>query len=362
MRVTEDRAAALVLATCPGVEPATIRTLARQLGGPAAAWRADASAWRSVCGIREQTVKRLDQWRHRTDPARVEAALAQRGIRVWVQGDDAYPRALLDLADPPVAVFVAGQAETLHAQPMVAVVGTRRASPYGGEAAAWIAEAMAKAGVAVVSGMAVGIDAAAHVACLDAGGVSVAVLATGVDRCYPSSHEHLYRRLLARGAVISEYAPGTPVARHRFPERNRLIAALGQLTVVVQAGVKSGALRTADHALELGRDVFAVPGPVTTVNFQGCHRLIQDGAQLLADPHDLLLALGLDVTYEKRDDARVPARWRPLYDALDADLTAGQLAVMLGMEPARVYTGLLELEMAGWVRRLPGGVYRRVTG
>jgi DNA processing protein len=355
----EERSTAIALASCPAVEPSTLRQLVRGLGTAAAVWQADVHAWQAVSRLRADTAQRLDRWRRSTDPSAVEGALRERGIRCTVPGDEQYPDALMDLPDPPVALFLAGQEAVPLDVPYAAVVGTRRASAYGLEAAAWITDTLVRSGAGVVSGMAVGIDTAAHRACLEAGGWTVAVLATGVDRCYPPANRRLYGEILAKGLLLSEYAPGTPVAKHRFPERNRLIAALGRITVVVQAGIKSGAQRTVDSALELGREVFAVPGPITTVHFQGCHRLIQDGAQLLADPQDCLPALGLKPAAPQRGRP-VPDRWRDLYDALVTDLSAAALSQALAMDPARVHVGLLELELAGCVRRLPGGIYRRL--
>ncbi len=278
-----------------------------------------------------------------------------------VRGDENYPVSLLDLMDPPLVLFGMGDARYLAGDvKKVAVIGTRRASGYGLECANWIAKTLADNGVTVVSGLALGIDAAAHNASVCAPGSTVAVLASGVDVCYPSSNRGLYENILRAGALVSEYAPSAVAAKHRFPERNRLIAALSSHVVVVQAGEKSGALRTVDAALELGRDVYVVPGPITSVHFRGSHRLLQQGAQVLVDPNDVLLDLNVTTLQTSlRNPQRVPERWSGLYELLTEAITAQDLARQLAVPPAHVYSGLLELELLGAVQRLPGGFYRR---
>lgn len=306
----------------------------------------------------DEVSKRIEQWKDSIGDCDLEARLAEKGIRVLLPDDDGFPPSLMELTDPPVALFAVGCAEE-PCHPRVAVVGTRRASGYGLEASQWIAETLAKSGVSVISGLALGIDGAAHQGALNSGGSTVAVMACGPDKCYPPAHRNLWVNIQKQGVIYSEYAPGTPVAKYRFPERNRIIAALAEVIIVVQAGERSGALGTAECGLDLGRDIYVVPGPITSVHFRGAHRLLQDGARLLLDPNDVLVDLGLDQKQAK--PAVVPKRLQSLYEALVDTVSAAELAMTLQCPVSHVYSGLLELELAGLVARVPGGVYQRIV-
>lgn len=358
MEAAQERMLRIALSLCAGVEPAAMRKLVRVLGSAQAVWTASTAQWRNVYHMHDQTVARLDHWRHAFRDDQVEQHLRQRGITCLLPGDSTWPTRLNDLEDAPQLLFTQGTPpEPLYEQFPVAVVGTRRASSYGLEATRWVAETLVRAGCEVVSGLALGIDGAAHKAALESAGRTVAVLACGVDVCYPSSHQALYENIRATGWLVSEYAPGSPVAKYRFPERNRLIAAFAHAVIVVQAGVKSGALRTVEAALEIGRDVYVVPGPITSVHFRGSHQLLQDGARILVDPVDFLTDYQMDpapsvVTH-------VPLRWQSLYRCLDGQVTAAHLEQQLQMSATDVFAGLLELELSGWVERVAGGLYQR---
>lgn len=353
---SHEREALIALAACPYLEPRTLRNLVTGLGSALAVWGADVSVWESVSKLQRTTSIRLHAWRQRTVVSLVEAQLRENHIDCLVQGDKEYPEFLLDLTDAPLVLFLKGNHDLLSKRG-VSIVGTRRASGYGIEAARWISETLAASGCTIISGLALGIDGAAHAAALARQGSSIAVMGCGVDICYPQSHQQLYRQLLKVGCVVSEYAPGTPVAKHRFPERNRLIAALSSAVVVIQAGEKSGALRTVDSALELGRDVFAVPGPITSIHFRGSHRLLQQGAGLLVDPMDLLVELGIREV--KVESPTVPERWAHIYDCLDEPLSVSQLFRRSNIHETILYAGLLELELAGLIKKSPGGLYER---
>lgn len=229
--------------------------------------------------------------RTRTDPVSARTLLGGH-IGVWSKGSAEYPPALLDLPDPPEALYVLGEREKLDA-PTVAIVGTRDCSGYGDRTARKIATAIARAGGCVVSGMARGVDACAHRAALETQGKTVAVLGTGVDVPYPRGHARLHAELASRGLVISESPAGTAAFRGCFPRRNRIIAALARVTIVVEAGYKSGALLTAKNALELGRTVAAVPGPIDAPTSGGTNELLRDGAHVIATVDDALALLGL---------------------------------------------------------------------
>ena len=267
-----------------------------------------------------------------------------------------YPPLLAQLHDPPTQLFVRGDPEVLP-RSAVAVVGARSCSPYGAQVARDLARELASAGVVVVSGLARGIDGEAHRGALEAGGATVAVLGCGVDRDYPRSHAELAHRIRQSGAIVSEYPPGVEPAPWRFPARNRIIAGLCNATVVVEARERSGALITADFALELGRDVFAVPGEITAALSAGTNDLLRQGAAPLLSAQDVLFSLGLDKR-PRSVTAKVSAGAETLLELLaDGAQAADDLARLGKLPTAEVATALVELELAGLVTAAEG-VYR----
>ncbi len=271
-----------------------------------------------------------------------------------------YPPLLAQLHDPPERLYLRGGSRELLARPAVAVVGARSCSGYGAQVARTLARELAAAGLVIVSGLARGIDAEAHRGALEAGGGTVAVLGCGIDRDYPARHAELARRVVGAGAVVSEYAPGIEPAPWRFPARNRIIAGLALATVVVEARERSGALITADFALELGREVFAVPGEITSALSAGTNRLIRQGAAPLLEAGDVLAALGLEPAAPPSVAQAVSEEARSVLTLLvDAPLSADELVRASGADPAEVAAALIELELAGLLGE-EDGVYRAV--
>jgi DNA processing protein len=288
----------------------------------------------------------------RFDERRYRAALAAQQVRFVARSDPAYPPLLGAVHDPPVGVFLRGGGEEeLLSRPAVAVVGARSCSPYGSHVARLLGRELSAAGLVVVSGLARGIDGEAHRGALEAGGLTIAVLGCGVDRDYPASHRDLAGRIRECGLVVSEYAPGVEPAPWRFPARNRIVAGLAAATVVVEARERSGALITADLALEEGREVFAVPGEITSSLSAGTNALLRQGATALTSAVDVLEALGID----RAPAAAPPEGAAPLLALLPA--TADELARATGREASGLAAQLLELELAGVVREQEG-VYR----
>ena len=282
------------------------------------------------------------------------------GAEVVVYGLEGYPPRLRELSDPPPVLFVDGQAEWLDGAPVVGIVGTRAATAYGERVTREIAAQLARAGALVLSGMARGIDGAAHRGALGAGGRSGAVLGTGIDIAYPASHRALHAELRERGVVLTEQPPGEKATGGSFPERNRIIAALSNVVIVIEAGRKSGALITAARALELGRVVAAVPGPIDSPQSAGSNELLRDGAQLIASAEDALALLGLTVP-PRAPALEVSGAERVIWDALgrgalDLDTLASHTAL-----PAReVMAAVTRLELSGAVEcALTGEVRRR---
>lgn len=269
--------------------------------------------------------------------------------------DALWPQALSRIEAPPTELWLCGRRDPLEPRPRVALVGTRSPSPYGCAQAARFARTLALAGVVVVSGMARGIDQAAHEAALDASGTTIGVLGSGVDRPWPGGP--LAERLAREGTLLSEFAPGTAPRRHHFPRRNRLISGLSDAVVVIEAAFASGSLITARWAADQGRSVFALPGRVDHPMARGCHRLLREGAALVEDPEEVLGELGLL--------AREPSRARPeaeheLLAALRGETSsADELAARMGRELGDLLTELVALELDGLVQRGPGGLWRR---
>jgi DNA processing protein len=299
-------------------------------------------------------------FRRRFDAGGYAADLAARGIRWVARSDASYPPLLRALADPPVGLFLrgSGDAELLSGR-LVAIVGARACSHYGGEAARMLGRELAGAGLVVVSGLARGIDGAAHRGALEAGGLTVAVLGCGIDRDYPAAHRELAARICADGLVVSEYAPGVEPAPWRFPARNRIIAGLAEATVIVEARERSGALITAEFALEAGREVFAVPGEITSALSLGTNRLLRAGAAaLLLGAEDVFAELGVEPAAPAELELSEPAQ--VLLERLgQSPASADELTHATGFDAATVAAALAELELAGQAAGADG-VYRGV--
>jgi DNA processing protein len=309
--------------------------------------------------VHEPKVRRFERFRRCFDAEGYRASLGAKGFRFVGRSEPDFPQALRELHDPPPGLFLRGSAEPqLLSEPAVAIVGARSCSSYGAQVARMLGRELAGAGLVVVSGMARGVDGEAHRGALEAGGATVAVLGCGVDRDYPAAHAHLARGICGTGLVVSEYAPGVEPAPWRFPARNRVIAGLALATVIVEARERSGALITADFALEEGREVFAVPGEITSTLSAGTNALLRVGATPLTSPADVLEALGFE--------ARAPAQL-DLGDEASGVLAAlsrepagaDELGRVTGLDAAVLARALAELELAGAVAEADG-LYRGV--
>jgi DNA processing protein len=325
--------------------PSDLPSKAAELGVPLAALRRAMAALGVAAAVADRE-------------RRAAAALGASVITAVCPG---YPDALRELALPPPVLYCRG---ALPAEPRVAVVGSRRPTDYGRETARWFARELAGRGIAVVSGFARGVDGAAHRGALDGGGRTVAVLGCGLDVRYPLvNHRELARPIAASGAFVSELPLGTPPLKQHFPVRNRIIAALSRLVLVVEAACHSGSLITARLALELGREVMAVPGRLTDETAQGCNALIADGARPALRPGDLVAELGLggDTGDSADRPAPLPGLAARLWQELPPMAVRGAeaLACACAAGVDETLAALLELELGGWVARLPGPAYCR---
>ncbi|HEX2780950.1 MAG TPA: DNA-processing protein DprA [Gemmatimonadaceae bacterium] len=335
------------LALAPGVGRVRFRELLDEHDDHERAFRAAVAA-----AYRSELERRAADLLERT--AAVES-------RLLVYGTPQYPSRLRDLPDAPPLLFARGSVEWLdEGGPVAAIVGTRAATAYGERVTREIAGQLARAGALVLSGMARGIDAAAHRGALGSGGRTGAVLGTGIDIAYPAAHRALHAELSSRGVVLAEQPPGEKATGGSFPERNRIIAALADLVIVIEAGAKSGALITAARALELGRTVAAVPGPIDSPQSAGSNELLRDGAQLIATPADAIALLGLTAP-PRAPAAEVEGPERVVWEALgrgalDLDTLASTTAL-----PAReIMAAVTRLELTGAVEcALTGEIRRR---
>jgi DNA processing protein len=364
--VTEEQAwLALTAAELP---PRTVLGLLDRFDSPQAIASEAPSALSSSVRLTAGELARIVEARQRDhEPAR--EALAKIGARLVTIRDSEYPANLRNIYDPPPVLFVRGQLRSCDER-AVAIVGTRRATPYGRLVSETLGRDLAVRGVTVVSGMAVGADAAAHRGALSApGGRTIGVLACGVDVPYPRETMELREQAVTRGAVISELPPGTPARPARFVARNRLISGLSLGVVVTEAPECSGALITAGIAADQGREVFAVPGSVNSELSRGTHALLRDGARLAASVEDILDELDLSASPPEPAPAVVE-------EAPDAGLTGDERSILTALSlqqrhiddivhhcqlpPSRTSAGLLMLELKGLVRRLPGNMFMRV--
>jgi DNA processing protein len=348
-----ERAALLILSHLESLPPRRLRELAWRYGTARACVRA---VRRGGGGERDRAIA------EGVEVEAVETALAECGARHVGPGDGEYPAPLLDLPDPPASLFVRGHSldEPKHA---VSVVGARSCSVYGREVAEYIGRGLATQGVAVVSGAARGVDAAAHRGALLAAGPTIAVLGSGIDVAYPSANRGLIERVAHAGTVVSEYPPGVRAHSRRFPARNRLIAGLSQAVVVVEGAAGSGSLISAEFALDLGRDVFAVPGPVTSPLSAVPHELLREGAFLARGSDDILEALGLfrpspDGPAVNSLDGLSSDERRVLEGLVGEPVTAEAVARHARLPINTTLSVLISLEVRGLVHGLAGRYQR----
>jgi DNA processing protein len=357
----EELAAWLRLMLTSGVGRGTSRRLLAAFGGAPEIFTASAARRREVSG--EVIAGALAE-----EPPELEQHVAATlgwlssgpARHVLPVGDPHYPAALLETADPPLLLFAHGHLELLG-RPAVTLVGSRNASPQGVDNAHAFAAHLSRAGYTVVSGLALGIDGAAHEGALDGEGSTIAVVGTGLDRIYPSRHRALAHRIAEHGLLLSEFILGTPPLGENFPQRNRIIAGLAAGTLVVEAAVHSGSLITARLAAEAGREVFAIPGSIHAPQSRGCHALIKQGAKLVESAADVIDELRPDQRAQARPEpARSTATGDTVLDALGHDPTSlDALIARTGWPAAQLSARLLELELDARVVRLPGGLFQR---
>ncbi len=353
----------LALKHIPGLGNQTALRLLHHFHSPAAILTAKEEELKEL-GVREKTIFALKQeeWKRAVEEERKR--LEKAGIEVITYQDKCYPSLLKEIYDPPLLLYLKGNANLLNT-PSLAIVGTRQATFYGIKTATRLSMQLSELGLTIVSGLARGIDTAAHQGCLKAEGKTIGVLGCGLDIVYPKENAKLYAKIIEKGgAIVSEFPPGTPPLAHHFPARNRIISGLSLGVLVVEAALKSGSLITARLALEQGREVFAVPGPAGSPYSHGTHALIKQGAKLVETVTDILEEL--PITFEKRnnEDKKISPSLDPLTEKVLSFVQTprhlDEIILNLGEDPSKILAKLTMLELQGLIEQLPGQQYVRV--
>ncbi|MBU0479638.1 MAG: DNA-processing protein DprA [Proteobacteria bacterium] len=358
----------LTLYMTPGLGSAGCRQLVKRFGEPALALQASRRELETVPGLKKECIESIGLESIRTKARKEYEQARKSGVAILCWDDPGYPAMLREIPGPPALIYVRGSAASLSG-PAISIVGSRAASSYGTRAAEDLAGQLARLGYTIVSGLALGIDTAAHRGALQAGGKTIAVLGCGVDIVYPRQNLKLYGDIQGNGAVISEYPFGTKPESFRFPGRNRIISGLSRGVVIVEAARRSGSLITANYALEQGREVFAVPGRVDSPKSEGTHRLLQDGAKLVLNADDIVNELGPDCPSSGDAVASVKARKKDLPELDEQEkVLLGLLEVYpkpiddiiteSGMPVEKVNELMLLLELKGACEVLPGRQYQ----
>ena len=357
------REALVALNLIRDVGPITVRHLMDHFGTASAVLRAPVGDLLRVNRVGPETAQAIVSWEQTVDLAGELKRIRDFDCRIITNQDDEYPPLLREIYDPPVILYVRGEL-TGRDHHAVAMVGTRMATQYGRATANKLAGQLARAGLTIISGGARGIDSASHEGALAAGGRTIAVLGTGMDIVYPSENADLFKRIPESGAVITQFPFGRKGSKHSFPIRNRIVAGMAQVTMVVEANRASGALITANLAGEYGRTVFAVPGHIDSPRSAGCHDLIRDGAQLCGEADDVLEEFGqfsMPAKTESKDSGPMPeltGHEEKIYAILSCEeLTVDEIVGQTSLSAAEVTVALLQLELKRLAKQLPGRLF-----
>jgi len=374
-----ERAYWLAWSTVPRIGSVLLKRIYQKFDSLEIAWQASGQELAEVDGLGDQTIEGIIAARNAIKPLELLDLHESKNHSFWTPSDPEYPQLLWEIPDPPPVLYHHGNLNKWSEESAIAIIGTRNPSSYGRKWARKIAKALAEHGFIVVSGLAEGIDAEAHQSCLEAGGISLAIVGTGVDKVYPAKHLKLYQELLKTGAIISEYPNGTTPEKSHFPQRNRIIAGLCRASIVIEAPVKSGALITAHQANDYGRDIYSLPGSLDTEQAHGCLQLINRGAQIILGIEELLESLGampqLDLrvnsnvnnkieiaTFTTLDLSSLEPTQRKIMEVLSfTELKSlDRLVLDSGLGSGEVSLALINLEMNGAIAQSAGMRYQRL--
>lgn len=372
--MSEERAYWLAWSRIDRIGPTLLKRLYLHFGSLAIAWKAVPADLGAVGGLGEKSIETIIEQRSRLDPLHLLAEHLERNPQFWTPADPDYPCLLWEIPSPPPLLYYRGVASVAenHGNPVtIAIVGTRYPTAHGRRWTQRIAQTLSQQGFTIVSGMAEGIDSIAHLACLQEGGRTVAVLGSGTDRIYPAHNRSLYENIQQQGLILSEYPVGTPPDRSHFPARNRIIAGLARATLVLEAPEKSGALITARYANEFGRDIYTLPNSPEVMPSRGCLRLLSQGATPIVDLEELLEQLGaiphLDAPRQLpllerslTPEPDCPREWQSIWEVISHDpLPFDEIVQATGQNAGEVSGVLLQLELEGLICQLPGMRYQR---
>jgi DNA processing protein len=363
---SDEKCGWLALQMTPGLGNVACKNLIDKFDSPEQIFKASLSELTEVEGVRNEAARNIVEMKLATDPSTELRRVEESGARIIPFLDPGYPVALREIHDPPILLYLKGKNIPQNAI-FIGVVGSRHPTPYGIKSAEKIGQGLGRRGLGVVSGMARGIDSAAHWGCLAGRGFTIAVLGTGIDITYPASNKKLADKIIQEGAVISEFPLGTPPEPKNFPIRNRIISGLTKGVVVVEATKKSGSLITASLALEQGREVFAVPGSIHSFKSKGSHFLIKQGARLIENSDDILDELGLNYDYAPKTDTfkegplpHMDESEKAVFDLIgDYPLHIDQISRQGNLPPGKAASILMRMELKGIIRQLPGKMFVR---
>ncbi len=365
-KTSMERAYWLAWSQVWGIGSVLTKRIYQAFGSMSEAWQASPSDLQEIEGIGGQTLEAIRQAQSEVEPLSLLAIHEHNNLNFWTPSDREYPQLLWEIPDPPAILYYRGHLTSWNERNTVAIVGTRRATPYGKRWTKKLVSALAKSGFTIISGMAEGIDGEAHKACLDVSGQTVAVVGTGVDQIYPHKHKALYEQIVDSGLVLSEYPQGTPPDKKHFPARNRIIAGLSRATLVIEAPDRSGALITAYQANEYGRDVYALPNSIEVTEAKGCLKLLGKGAQAILGIDELLEALGmlpnLDTPVPTIAISNLPPLQQNILQAIGFGEPVGLdwIVEQVKTPSGEVLGALTHLELVGAIAPYPGMRYQRL--
>lgn len=354
----------IALSGVKGIGNVTFKNLLLKFGDPEKILEASTSELSTVEGIRKETARDITSRNFQTDPYSELKKIESSGARIVTFNDPGYPASLREIHDPPMILYMRG-ADIPQNKIFIAIVGSRNATHYGLKTAEEFAQGIARRGLGIISGLALGIDAASHWGCIAGKGYTIAVLGTGIDICYPNQNKKLFNKVIESGTVISEFPMGTSPSPPNFPKRNRIISGLSRGVLVVEATKKSGSLITASMALDQGRDVFAVPGSIESFKSRGCHFLIKHGAMLAENTDDIMEGLGLNYSGKVKSDTFIKKALpsmndteQMIYDIIgDYPMHIDQIQKTGNISSGDLSGTLTKMELKGIIKQMPGKMF-----
>ncbi len=356
----QEREILIWLSHIGGINLKTIEAFKDYFGSLAELWNVDEKHLYQVLDKRRIIADKITQNRNKSYLEKIQQKLLEENIKPITIGEDHYPDKLRDIYDPPYVIYIKGSLNL--EKPLISIVGSRKASPYGKWAAYQFAKELSQWGIGVVSGLALGIDTASHKGALENNGYTIGVLGCGIDKCYPTTNTAIMNKMIDSGCIMGEYSPGTPPLKHHFPARNRIISGISDGIIIVEAAEKSGALITVDFALEQGKEIYALPGNINQQQSRGTNLLIKDGAKILLGIEDILEDLEKKYPIRHQNTNKAKGQLSPLEEKILLTVKEGQpsidhIAYKCGIKVNELSSILTILELKGFISQLPGKTF-----